>query len=72
MKKTQRAPQHKRDWVIKGENNQKHTKALTTQKEAHTIAGKNALNQKPELILTAKNGQIRQNDNTGSDAKIIK
>lgn len=72
MKKNQHVVPHGKDWAVKGENNEKYTKVLPTQKEAIETARKIAINQESELIVHGKNGQIRQKDSFGNDPENIK
>jgi hypothetical protein len=58
---------HKDGWAVKGEGNQKATKVTSTQKEAIDIARNIAKNQKSELLVHNKKGQIRQKDSFGND-----
>ncbi|WP_304970433.1 DUF2188 domain-containing protein [Romboutsia ilealis] len=54
-------------WDIKGENNTKATKHTETKKEAIDIAREIAKNQKSELVIHNKNGQISDKDSFGND-----
>lgn len=54
-------------WDIKGENNSKSTKHTDTKNEAIEIAREIAKNQKSELVIHNKNGQISDKDSFGDD-----
>lgn len=66
-KKNQHVVPNNGKWVVKGAGNQKATKVTNTQKEAISIAREIAKNQKSELIVHNKKGQIRQKDSFGND-----
>ena len=54
-------------WQVKGEKNEKATARTETQAEAIVIAREIAQNQKSELIIHRRNGQIRKKDSYGND-----
>lgn len=54
-------------WAVKGEGNSKSTKDFNTQKEAIDYAREIAKNQKSEVVIHRKNGQIRDKDSYGND-----
>ncbi len=54
-------------WQVKGEKNEKATVRTETQAEAIVIAREIAQNQKSELIIHRRNGQIRKKDSYGND-----
>lgn len=54
-------------WDVKGEGNSKVTKHTNTKAEAEAIAKEIAKNQKSELIIHNKNGQISDKDSFGND-----
>lgn len=54
-------------WDIKGEGNLKSTKHTETKNEAINIAREIAKNQKSELVIHNKNGQISDKDSFGND-----
>lgn len=54
-------------WGIKGAGNEKYTKTFETKQSAVNEARKISQNQKSELIIHGKNGQIQQKDSHGSD-----
>jgi hypothetical protein len=54
-------------WQVKGAGNTRATVVTSTQKEAIEIARAISVNQKSELIVHGKNGQIREKDSHGKD-----
>lgn len=66
-KKNQHVVPHSNGWAVKGAGNQKLTKVTSTQKEAIDLARNIAKNQKSELLVHNKKGQIRQKDSFGFD-----
>jgi hypothetical protein len=55
------------DWAVRGEGNSKATVVKPTQGEAAQAAREIARNQKAELIIQNRHGQIRQKDSFGND-----
>lgn len=55
------------NWQVKGAGNGKATAVVPTQKEAIEKAKEIAQNQKSEVVIHGKNGQIRDKDSYGSD-----
>ena len=60
-------PHSKGGWQVKGAGNAKATVRTITQKEAIAIAREIARNQKSELVIHKRNGQIRAKDSYGND-----
>lgn len=56
-------------WNVKGAGNSKATKHTNTQAEAYAYAYARtiSINQKSELIVHGKNGQIRERNSYGND-----
>ena len=54
-------------WDVKGEKNTKATKHTETKAEATAIAREIAKNQKSELVIHNKDGQISDKDSFGND-----
>ena len=54
-------------WQIKGEGNSRATKRTKTQQEAIDIAREISRNQKSELLIHGRNGQIRDRNSHGHD-----
>lgn len=65
--KNQHVVPHSGDWAIKGENNKKATKVVSTQAEAKKIAESIAKNQKSEAIIHGKDGRIISSNSYGND-----
>lgn len=54
-------------WQVKSEGSTRATKNFNTQREAINFARDIARNQKSELVIHRKNGQIRDKDSYGND-----
>ena len=54
-------------WQVKGAGNSKATKLFQTQNEAIEYGREIAKNQKSELVIHNKHGQIRDKDSYGND-----
>ena len=54
-------------WQVKGAGNSKATVRTSTQKEAISAARTIAINQKSEMVVHGRNGQIRAKDSYGND-----
>jgi hypothetical protein len=67
MSKNQHAVPHGKQWAVKGEGNSKHTQITQTQSKAINIAKSIAQNQKSELIIHNRQGQIREKNTYGHD-----
>lgn len=61
-------PHPKGGWQAKGVGNTRATARTRTQQEAIDIARSIAKNQKSELLICGKNGQIRARDSYGDDS----
>lgn len=70
--KNQHVVPHDKDWAVKGEGNSKATVVVDTQQEAINIARGISQNQKSELFIHNRQGQIRERDSHGHDPKNIK
>lgn len=70
--KNQHVVKHPNGWAVKGAGNSKATKVTKTQKEASDVARGIAKNQKSELLIHGRNGQIREKDSHGNDPRNIK
>lgn len=55
------------EWSVKKSNSDRATKNFDTQREAITHAIKIAINQKSEVVIHGKDGQIRENNSYGKD-----
>ncbi|HHY0467526.1 DUF2188 domain-containing protein [Vibrio alginolyticus] len=67
MSKNQHVVPHENGWAVKGEGNSKATSVHRTQKEAIDQARGISKNQKSELFIHGRNGQIRERDSHGND-----
>lgn len=54
-------------WAVRGEGNSRVTSKHDTQAEAIEAGRHIAQNQKSELLIHGKNGQIRERNSYGSD-----
>lgn len=54
-------------WQVKGAGNSRATKVTPTQVEARSVARAIAINQKSEVVIHGRNGQIRAKDSYGND-----
>lgn len=67
MGKNQHIVSHKNGWAVTGAGNSKSTSVHSTQKSAINAGREIARNQKSELIIHGRNGQIRDRDSYGND-----
>ncbi len=67
MGKNQYVVRYEDMWAVRGENNSKVTKIVTTQQEAISIAKKIAQNQNSELRVQDSNGRFRKCNSYGND-----
>ena len=67
MSKNQHVVPHGDQWAVKGEGNNKNTLITQTQSEAIDKAKGIAQNQKSELIIHNRHGQIREKNTYGHD-----
>ncbi len=63
---------HNNGWQVKGAGNQKATNVYETQTKAIERAREIAINQKAEVVIHGKNGQIREKNSYGNDPRNIK
>ena len=68
MGKNQHVVKHPDGWAIRGANNERVTKVTSTQSEAISIAKEIAGNQKSEMLIHGRNGQIREKNSYGNDS----
>ena len=54
-------------WSVHGEGNSRDTQRFDTQAEAIARAREIAINQRSEVIVQGRNGQIRSKDSYGND-----
>ena len=67
MGKNQHVVPDGKKWTVKGAGNSKKTATFNTQKEAIEKARDIAINQKSEVVIHGRNGQIRDKDSYGND-----
>jgi len=65
--KNQHVVPHHEGWAVKGAGNQRATSVHKTQSEAIKDARDIAQNQKSEMLIHGRNGQIRERNTYGSD-----
>jgi len=66
-KKNQHVVPHNKEWAVKGAGNERYTSFHCTQKEAADKARDIAINQKSEVVIHNRQGQIRDKDSYGKD-----
>jgi len=66
-KRNQHVVPHAGKWAVKGAGAKKATKVFDRQSDAITAARDVAKNQKTELLVHGRNGQIRKRDSHGND-----
>ncbi len=67
MGKNQYVVHHGSDWAVRGANNSKVTRVVSTQGEAISIAREIARNQHSEMRVQDRNGQFRVCNSYGKD-----
>lgn len=67
MGKNQHVVKRDNGWAVKGAGNSKATSVHKTQKQATNAARDIAKNQKSEVVIHGRNGQIRDKDSYGND-----
>lgn len=67
MGKNQHVTKHPDGWQVKGAGNSKATAVTKTQAAANEIAKQIATNQKSEVLIHGRNGQIREKNSYGND-----
>lgn len=67
MGKNQYVVRYGNDWAVRGENNSRVTRVVSTQKEAISIASEIARNQHSEMRVQDRNGQFRTCNSYGND-----
>jgi hypothetical protein len=65
--KNQHVVQRENGWAVRGEGNKRDTSHHSTQAEAGAAAREIARNQKSELLIHGRDGQIRERDSYGND-----
>lgn len=67
MGKDQFVVKYGNNWAVRGANNSKVTKVVSTQKEAISIAKNIAQHQKSEMRVQGNNGKFRTCNSYGND-----
>lgn len=65
--KNQHVVPHEDGWAVRGEGNSRVTSIHPTQAEAIEHGREIAHNQRGELFIHGRNGQIRERDSEGND-----
>ena len=65
--KNQHVTPHEDGWAVKGEGNERASSIHSTQREAIETARQTAINNKSELFIHGRNGQIRERNTYGKD-----
>lgn len=65
--KNQHVVSTKKGWAVRGANNERVTSHHSTQAQAQKAAIGIAKNQKSEVVVHGKNGQIRAKNSYGND-----
>ena len=68
MGKNQYVVRHGNEWAVRGANNSKATRVVSTQREAISIASGIARNQHSEMRVQDRNGQFRVCNSYGNDS----
>ena len=67
MSKNQHVVPHEDGWAVRGEGNERATSVHSTQQDAIDAGREIAQNQKSELLIHNKEGQIRKRNSYGND-----
>lgn len=67
MGKNQHVVPNNGKWSVRGEGNSYVTQTFNTQREAKACARRIAINQKSELFIHNRHGQIRERSSYGND-----
>jgi hypothetical protein len=67
MGKNQFVVRHGSDWAVKGANNSRATRVVSTQSEAMSIARSIAINQHSEMRVQGRDGKFRTCNSYGND-----
>ena len=66
-KKNQHVVPHNGNWAVQGAGNSRATSVHNTQSQAIDRAREIAQNNKSEILIHGRNGQIRERDTYGND-----
>ena len=69
MGKNQFVVKHADGWAVKGSNNEKATRVVSTQSEAISIGKQIAKNQNSELTIQGRDGKFREKNSYGNDPR---
>jgi hypothetical protein len=67
MGKNQHVVPHEGGWAVRGEGNSRATSVHQTQAQAITGATQIATNQRSEVLIHGRDGQIRERNSHGHD-----
>ncbi len=67
MGKNQHVVPHGDGWAVRAEGNERATSVHRTQSEATEAARQIATNQRSEVLIHGRNGQIRERNSYGND-----
>ena len=67
MGKNQHVVPHGDGWAVRAEGNERATSVHRTQSEATDSARQIATNQRSEVLIHGRNGQIRERNSYGND-----
>lgn len=67
MGKNQHVVRREDGWAVRGEGNSRDTSHHNTQEQARQAARDIAINQRSEVVIHDRHGQIRDKDSYGND-----
>jgi hypothetical protein len=67
MGKNQHVVRREDGWAVRGEGNARDTSHHRTQEQAREAAREIAINQRSEVVIHNRQGQIRDKDSYGND-----
>lgn len=67
MGKNQHVVKRDEGWAVRGEGNKRDTSHHPTQEKAREAARDIAINQRSEVVIHDRHGQIRDKDSYGND-----
>lgn len=67
MGKNQHVVPHGGDWAVRGAGNSRATSVHETQGQAENAAREIAINQRSEVVIHRRNGEIRDKNSYGND-----
>ena len=69
MGKNQHVVPHGDGWAVRAEGNERSTSVHRTQSEATDAPRQIATNQRSEVLIHGRNGQIREMNSSGNDPR---